>query len=292
MKSTTTKRNSFFENLYQLDRILRGDATRPEHLHKAEIEIPVVGISLTIICLAVVYGFCMGVFALVRGFENAAYAGALLQTSASMCKVPLLFMLTLVVTFPSLYVFNALAGSNLKIFPVLKLLIASLSVNIAVLASMGPILAFFSLSTPNYSFIVLLNVVVFAVAGILGLVFLIQTLGRLTANESKTKPSVDTTSTAGALPTDVHRTPASLNKPPVPAHIKLPETAGPLDLPANMVLGNSVWRVFYCWLVVFCLVGCQMGWVLRPFIGDPNLPFEWFRNRHSNFFEAVFNLIF
>jgi len=166
MKSTSLKRNSFHENLYQLDRILRGDATRPEHLKKAEIEIPIVGISVTIICLAVVYGFCMGVFALVRGFENSAYTSALMQTSASMCKVPLLFMLTLLVTFPSLYVFNALAGSKLKMVPVLKLLIASLSVNIAVLASMGPILAFFSLSTPNYSFIVLLNVIVFAVAGI------------------------------------------------------------------------------------------------------------------------------
>ena len=292
MKPTSLKRNSFYENLYQLDRILRGDVTRPEHLRKAEIEIPIVGISLTIICLAIVYGFCMGVFALVRGFENSAYTSALMQTSASMCKVPLLFLLTLVVTFPSLYVFNALAGSKLKMVPVLKLLIASLSVNIAVLASMGPILAFFSLSTPNYPFIVLLNVIVFAVAGILGLVFLIQTLGRLTNHESNTKSKLGN---AGSLPTDVHRTPESLAKPPLatqPTSKYHRKKTGPLDLPANMVLGSSVWRVFYCWLAVFCLVGCQMGWVLRPFIGSPNLPFEWFRNRHSNFFEAVFQLIF
>ena len=295
MKPTSLKRNSFYENLYQLDRILRGDATRPEHLKKAEIEIPIVGISVTIICLAIVYGFCMGVFALVRGFENSAYTSALMQTSASMCKVPLLFMLTLLVTFPSLYVFNALAGSKLKMVPVLKLLIASLSVNIAVLASMGPILAFFSLSTPNYSFIVLLNVIVFAVAGILGLVFLIQTLGRLTVHKSKTKRSSENAATVGSLPTDVHRTPESLPNSPLakqPTSKYHRKKTGPLDLPANMVLGSSVWRVFYCWLSVFCLVGCQMGWVLRPFIGSPDLPFEWFRSRHSNFFEAIFNLIF
>jgi hypothetical protein len=30
-----------------------------------------------------------------------------------------------------------------------------------------------------------------------------------------------------------------------------------------------------------------MGWVLRPFIGSPDLPFAWFRPRESNFFEAV-----
>ena len=295
MKSTSLKRNSFHENLYQLDRILRGDATRPEHLRKAEIEIPIVGISVTIICLAVVYGFCMGVFALVRGFENSAYPAALMQTSASMCKVPLLFVLTLVVTFPSLYVFNALAGSKLRMLPVLKLLVASLSVNIAVLASMGPILAFFSLSTPNYSFIVLLNVIVFSVAGILGLVFLIQTLGRLTDQESRRDRSTESVSATGSLPTDVHRIPESLAKPPLqtrPSSKHQHKKVGPLDSPANLVLVSSVWRVFYCWLAVFCLVGCQMGWVLRPFIGSPDLPFEWFRPRHSNFFESVFKLIF
>ena len=291
MKSTTAKRNSFYESLFQLDRILRGDATRPEHLKKAEVEIPVVGISVTIICLAVIYGFCMGVFALVRGFENAVYTSALLQTSASMCKVPLLFLLTLLVTFPSLYVFNALAGSKLKIFPVLKLLVASLAVNIAVLASMGPILAFFSLSTPNYEFIVLLNVIVFAVAGLLGLAFLIQTLGRLTVTETRSKSTATTASneTSTGLAPDA----ASLNvKPPLRTSSYQRKTTGPLDLPKNMVFGSSAWRVFYCWLAVFCLVGCQMGWVLRPFIGSPELPFEWFRDRESNFFEAVFNLIF
>ena len=27
----------------------------------------------------------------------------------------------------------------------------------------------------------------------------------------------------------------------------------------------------------------QMGWLLRPFIGTPQRPFEWFRERDSNF---------
>jgi len=31
-----------------------------------------------------------------------------------------------------------------------------------------------------------------------------------------------------------------------------------------------------------------MGWVLRPFLGNPNVPFAWFRPRESNFFQAVF----
>ena len=31
----------------------------------------------------------------------------------------------------------------------------------------------------------------------------------------------------------------------------------------------------------------QMGWILRPFIGAPSEPFEWFRERQSNFFVVV-----
>jgi hypothetical protein len=46
--------------------------------------------------------------------------------------------------------------------------VASIAVMLAVLSSIGPIVAFFSLSSTSYSFMVLLNVAVFAIAGILG----------------------------------------------------------------------------------------------------------------------------
>jgi hypothetical protein len=48
-----------------------------------------------------------------------------------------------------------------------------------------------------------------------------------------------------------------------------------------------VQSVFACWTILFGLVGAHMGWVLRPFVGSPDLPFSWFRDRESNFFEAV-----
>ncbi|HEX3870971.1 MAG TPA: hypothetical protein VHV77_11070 [Pirellulales bacterium] len=31
------------------------------------------------------------------------------------------------------------------------------------------------------------------------------------------------------------------------------------------------------WLVIYTFVGIQMAWVLRPFIGDPALPIQFFR---------------
>lgn len=287
MTTTARKPPRFLNGLFELDRILRGEVTRMESMRESQIRIPVLGISGTIVALAMCYGLCMGAYALIHGFENDLYQRAFAQTFASIVKVPLLYVLTLVVTFPSLYVFNALVGSQLRVMSVLKLLIASLGVNLAVLASMGPILAFFSASTPNYSFIVLLNVVLFSIAGILGLSFLVQTLRRLTTVQREPLQPQQ----ASATPEE--KDPSSV----VPAELLEQQTAnraqrfGPLDVVAGVVPGRHVRRVFFCWMIVFGLVGAQMGWVLRPFIGSPNMPFEWFRERDSNFFQAVFHTL-
>ena len=54
---------------------------------------------------------------------------------------------------------------------------------------------------------------------------------------------------------------------------------------------EKVRLVFYIWVVTFAIVGSQMGWVLRPFVGHPDAGFTWFRPRNSNFFEGVINAI-
>ena len=135
---------------------------------------------MVIVVLGMIYGICMGTFALFRMKGPHAW-----QIVASMVKIPLLFYLTLLVTLPSLYVFNALVGSRLTLGTVVRLLVASLGVMVAVLASLGPIVAFFSVSTTSYPFMLLLNVVVCTVSGALGLSFLLQTLHRLSILDSR-----------------------------------------------------------------------------------------------------------
>src|SRR5262249_8843855 len=153
----------------ELDRLLRGELTRVSSLQRGGIEISPRRLSLIVIALAMSYGICMGTFALFRLKGPSVW-----QVVASMIKVPLLFYLTLLVTLPSLYVFNALVGSRLTLSTVVRLLVASLGVIVAVLASLGPIVAFFSVSTTSYPFMVLFNVVTFGVSGGLGLLFLLQ----------------------------------------------------------------------------------------------------------------------
>jgi hypothetical protein len=257
-------------------------------LRQGTIAIPLRGLSVVILVLGMIYGLCMGSFSLFRA------DGSNLQIVASALKVPLLFFLTLLVTFPSLYVFNALVGSRLSLLAVLRLLIAALGVNLAVLASLGPIVAFFSVSTTSYEFMVLLNVIIFAVSGALGLAFLLQTLNRLSLvdRELVDREPIDERITAEQAaareqPTMVEAIEvAAPGVSSAPAPPELPQP-GALDRLEGQMLGKHVKKVFGMWIVVFGLVGAQMGWVLRPFIGDPSSPFEWFRERESNFFESV-----
>src|SRR4051812_11615565 len=163
-----------------VDRILKGDATHPEALRTGTIQLPIAGVAMVTIGLGAIYGVCMGAFALTARWGTDTRSVGYLQMLASTAKVPMLFVLTLLVTLPSLYVFNALVGSRLTMGSVVRLMVAGLAITMAVLASFGTIVVFFSLCTTSYPFMVLLNVAVFAVAGLLGMRFLLQTLHRLT----------------------------------------------------------------------------------------------------------------
>lgn len=49
-------------------------------------------------------------------------------------------------------------------------------------------------------------------------------------------------------------------------------------------------RVLFAWLVINLFLGSQLCWILRPFIGSPDLPVEFLRAAafHGNFYENVF----
>jgi hypothetical protein len=255
------------KGLSELDRVLRGEPSRADALAESGLAVALGPLVRTALGLAAVYGVCMGFFGLFGRSEPEWR-----QVVASAVKVPLLFVLTLVVTFPSLYVFNTLIGSRLHLGELARLLAAAMGVLTAVLAAFGPIVAFFSVTTLNYPFILLLNVAVFAASGGFGVVYLFRTLERLSVVRSELTRRAEEVTPAPEPPESGAR--------PAP----VARRAGP---PPRAEVGT----VFYVWLVVFGLVGAQMGWVLRPFVGSPNLAFTWFRPRQSSFFEAVLRSI-
>jgi len=52
-------------------------------------------------------------------------------------------------------------------------------------------------------------------------------------------------------------------------------------------------RVLFAWLTGNLFLGSQLSWILRPFIGSPGLPVEFFRATalHGNFYESVFQAV-
>ena len=51
--------------------------------------------------------------------------------------------------------------------------------------------------------------------------------------------------------------------------------------------------MLYGWVTMYAFVGIQMGWTLRPFIGDPNAPVSFFRQEpFTNAYMVVARLIF
>ena len=318
----------FWKWIVELDRILRGETTSLHSIREGMLNLPVAGLAVVLTLLAAIYGVCMGFFGVFNAVDGAGPGAA--QLLASMIKVPALFMLTLIVTFPSLYVFNALVGSRLTLRTLTRLMVAAMAVMLAVLASFGPIVAFFSVTTTSHPFILLLNVFFCGVAGVLGMMFLLQTLHRLTlvgvtSREALDRPDHLRPAAVSAFAPATAPIPATAGAttPPAGTSLEVTNTAGqdeitapppvlnetidalaamddrpveqagrgPLDEIEGHVLGAHVKTVFRFWVIAFALVGSQMSWVLRPFIGVPGEPFTLFGDRGSNFFEAVLNAL-
>ena len=239
----------------QVDGLLRGrEAFASE---TALQQISVGQLVVMTILLAAVYGAFMGLFAIfVR--PEAEYR----QLLSSMWKVPALYLLTLFICYPSLYVFSTLLGSRLSFKATLTLLVAATTITVTVLASFGPITGFFALSTESYPFMKLLNVAFFGVAGLLGVGALLKAWHSLMQSAPPAQPT-------GDVPPPI--------APPVVMPPRIDETT------------RGINRVFRVWIVIYALVGCQMAWVLRPFVLDPRTEFAWFRERYANFFVDVWH---
>ena len=169
-----------------------------------------------------------------------------------------------------------------------------MGVMLAAMASLGPIVIFFSIRTTSCSFMILLNVAACSVAGILGLAFLLRTLHQLVLIiDDQTRPVRRPESyQPGKETRDLSRPDADENQDHSiePDASAKEDPSGAFDQVGNYT-NRKAKSVFRIWILVYALVDAQMIWVLRPFIGNPNIPFEWFRERQRNFFEAILRTI-
>ena len=111
-------------------------------------------------------------FALYGAVMGSSHS--LWQALSSAVKLPMMFLATLFICAPTLYFFNVLFGSSQSIGQNVALILTAITVTAVLLLSFAPITLFFLLTTSQYQFFKLLNVVIFSVSGIMGVVFLVQ----------------------------------------------------------------------------------------------------------------------
>jgi len=60
---------------------------------------------------------------------------------------------------------------------------------------------------------------------------------------------------------------------------------------ARKTVARPAWTILRLWLVIYAVVGAQMAWILRPFVGNPEQPLEAFRSTESSFFKGLLDAL-
>jgi hypothetical protein len=113
-----------------------------------------------------------GGFFVYGGIIGATNSQMPLQILSSAIKLPALYLITLIVCVPTLYIFNAFFGSRLTMKQHWAYLLTAITVIAVLLCGFAPVSLFFLLTVNDKFFFLLLNVAVFALTGILGVSFL------------------------------------------------------------------------------------------------------------------------
>lgn len=122
----------------------------------------------------------LALFGAVIGSDHSVW-----QALASGVKLPLLFLITLLVCLPALYFFNTIFEASLSLSQNFALLLASITMTSAVLLGFAPVVLFFLITTSQYQFFKLVNVGVFVIAGWIGVRQLSQGMWMLTAHDRR-----------------------------------------------------------------------------------------------------------
>ena len=187
--------------------------------------------------VVVVFGMAYG--AVMGGFGIAQRSGWYWQVVFSAVKVPLLLLVTSLIALPSFFVLNTLLGLRRDFAQAVRALAATQAGLAVILASLGPLTAFWYASSGDYTSALLFN----------ALMFLVASLGAQVLLWGYYKPLVQRNRK--------HR-----------------------------------WMV-WTWLAVYAFIGIQMGWVLRPFVGAPSGPAQFFReDTWGNAYVVVAGLIY
>ncbi|MET7960406.1 hypothetical protein [Micromonospora zamorensis] len=163
-----------------------------------------------------------------------------LMALTSALKLPLLFLVTLAICLPTLYLFNLVFGARLSVRQSLALVMVAITVTSMLAVAFAPISLFFLITAPDYGFFKLLNVAILTLSALVGLRFLtggMQVLNDhgLLAPEAAHTPAHAPVA-AQAAPAPVQAVPAAVPAGATPA---AGQGAEPVAVPAGAAVAES-----------------------------------------------------
>lgn len=254
---------------------------------------------------------------LTSAISLAAYGAVLgasnswLQALVSTAKLPLLFLVTLAICLPTLYLFNLVFGARLSVLQACALIMVAITVTAVLTFAFAPISLFFLITARSYAFFKLLNVAILALTALVGLRFMISGMRALNEHVvvesmlssqvvaptplqrelvSATVGAADATQppTNGAAPTAPQN--QNTNRDHVPVPVPAANAKATASRPAASGRPSSM-LLLYIWIMLFGFVGTQLAWTLRPFFGSPGIPFELFRDIDGTFYGNILSTL-
>ena len=140
------------------------------------------------VILGALYGVVMGLLSLLQGEAVPLWEKSVMPVVCGV-KIPTLYLLTLAIIFPPIYVMNAFAGAKLGFRKVAAIMLFGTTVTLVLLASFASVALFFSLTSGSGSFVKLLHTVFFFIAGWAGWAQMLRCLNRATSVGLRVGPS-------------------------------------------------------------------------------------------------------
>src|SRR6266498_694754 len=106
-------------------------------------------------------------------------------------KLPLLFLATLAICLPTLYLFNLVFGARLSMMQAVTLIMVSITVTSVLTLAFAPISLFFLITAQSYVFFKLLNVSILVLTAFVGLRFLTAGMSALNAHQEELAAAAD-----------------------------------------------------------------------------------------------------
>jgi len=121
-------------------------------------------LTIMLFACSFLYGLVMGSY---NGFAQAISSGI---------KVPVLFVLTLLICFPAFYMIQRVLGSQLSLSNMFAILLSGFVLTASILAAFSTIILFFLIIGSPYNFVKLMHVGIFALSGLFGMKTIVDAL--------------------------------------------------------------------------------------------------------------------